>query len=173
VRALGGSGSSAGGIVGRQYDNPISNSYFNGNVYGPVWAGGISGYLDGTITNSYSTGLVNCSYAVGGIVAIIDNGASISNSFTTSSVIGSLNKKGIASVIWSGSINSSYWDTYLTGQSTCFKDISSVDRNTGCVSTNNSASSYYGSNGIPFDNLNWSTSIWTSRANNYPVLSWQ
>lgn len=49
----------SGGICGRCAS--ISNSYSTGPVSSPRYAGGLAGYISGTVSDSYSTSIVSCS----------------------------------------------------------------------------------------------------------------
>ncbi|MBK5913729.1 GLUG motif-containing protein [Rhodocyclus purpureus] len=142
-----GAGSNAGGLVGNN-NGPISDSYATGKVYGNGLVGGLAGYNYGPISNSYATGNVTSDdFAVGGLVGLNysqitnshasgsvtghdsfigglvgDNeGATISNSYATGSVIGTGNKYGPSSYLGglagysSGAITSAYASGSVTG----------------------------------------------------------
>ena len=79
-----------GGLVGKNYNGNISNSYSTGNVSGDIRVGGLVGENYGTVSNSYSTGNVTGeSDYVGGLVGYNDE-----------------------------SVSDSYWDTETSNQST-------------------------------------------------------
>ncbi len=169
----------AGGLVASS-NGTITNCYSTGNVQGSpinkdsMSLGGLVGLASkGTISNSYSTGSITNAYtSIGGLIGY-NQVAEITNCFTTSNLSGEYlydsESNGLIGNMVSGTINNSYWDITLTGQSDCHSD-----GNTNCISTNNSESNYYGSEGIPFasNKLNWDAN-WTAQENNYPILAWQ
>ena len=57
-----------GGLVGKNWDGTVENSYATGNVSGNDWVGGLMGDNSGTVANSYATGDVSGEWAVGGLV---------------------------------------------------------------------------------------------------------
>ena len=57
-----------GGLVGRNYEGTIINSYATGSVTGESVGGLVGENFDGTITNCYSTGSVSGTTRVGGLV---------------------------------------------------------------------------------------------------------
>ena len=79
-----------GGLVGRNDDSTITNSYATGNVNGPSLVGGLAGYnssSESVISNSYATGNVSGHLEVGGLVGT--NGYSnIFNCYATGNVSG-------------------------------------------------------------------------------------
>jgi hypothetical protein len=97
------------------------------------------------------------------------DGGEVSNNFSVAPSV-TPNNSGIVGVYQWGTRTNNYWDTFLTSATTCFGD-----GNTSCTPTENNPTAYYGSNGIPFDSdkLNWSTTNWSPRENNYPQLKWQ
>jgi len=167
-----------GGLVGTFYSNAIqiSNSYSSANVTGQVSVGGLVGSNSSLILNSYSTGIVTGDSAVGSLVG--SSGADvvvpylISNSFSTASVFGNENVYGFVGSSYEPVFNS-YWDTYLTGKSNCYR-IGGYgvynDSNVGCTPTYNLVTDYQGTSGVAkLGNV----SNWKARDNNYPILSWQ
>jgi len=159
----------AGGIIGMQWGGIISNSYNTGDVNTTWNAGGIAGNLTfGTITNTYNTGDINAKYYSSGI-AVVMLESLIENSFNTGRVTSiSDTGRGIVRDLRSGTITNTYWDTFLTNQSTCL-----TDNNLGCVPTNNTPSWYYSSINAPLSSWTFGTDAnWVTTAT-YPILSWQ
>lgn len=114
---------SAGGLVGRNY-NSITNSYSTVNVSatsGSVY-GGLVGENTGTIDNSYSLGnvVVTNGLIVGGFVGqnVLGTGV-ITNSYSAGYVPTNNNSAvgGFAGYNNSGVINTSFWNTATSGQS--------------------------------------------------------
>jgi len=166
ISVSGGFAGSVGGIIGFSEGGSLTNSYNQGSVVGTYDLGGIIGTNEGvSVTNSYNTGSITGSYNIGGINGNNYGGGSSVASFSTGTITGDTATAALIGLNEDGSATSSHWDIYLTGQSNCINDS-----NTGCTATNNQASSYYGSSGIPFSVLGWSTSIWQANDNNYPTL---
>lgn len=84
-----------GGLIGRNYDGTVMNSYATGNVVSTEYGvgglvgknGGLPAMHEPTITSCYATGDVEGIAAVGGLVG--DNAGFIDNSYATGSVWGS------------------------------------------------------------------------------------
>ena len=167
-----------GGIVGAAQDGLIENCYSSTNVTGMCSLGGIIGaatyYVE--INNCYSTGtIINSGIGSGGNGGFAGDlmDSTVNNSFSVGAVSEEGDNSGFFGYLSDSTNSNVYWDTYLSGDSSCYRIPTHIDGNTGCVATNNQASLYYGANGIPFTNLNWSTDIWTARENDYPILAWQ
>ena len=165
---IAGAGTFIGALVGYLKSGTIKNNYTIGSSTGNTWVGGLVGAMAaGTITNNYTAGSVTAlTHYAGGLLGT-NSGGTISNNYTVASVTGT-DSKGLIAVSSVGTKTNNYWDITLTGFSTCY-----LDSNTGCTATDNNEIAYYGSNGIPFTNLNWNTNIWVARNNNHPILSWQ
>jgi PKD repeat protein len=69
-----------GGLVGHNYDGPISKCYATGNVTGGNEVGGLIGSNGGNVSDCYATGRVNGSKYVGGLVGRMSGGM-VSESF--------------------------------------------------------------------------------------------
>ena len=91
-----------GGVIGWLYGTGTIDSCVNtgtvdviDGVYGSQGAGGIAGHLSsGTavVKNCYNTGDVKAGYTyVGGLVGVINTGASVINSYTSADVVGKSN----------------------------------------------------------------------------------
>ncbi len=133
--------SDVGGLVGRNDDGTITNSYAIGSVSGVLWVGGLVGrnagsitnsYAtssvsggnndvgglvgrnEGTITNSYATGFVSGVVRVGGLVGL-NSGGSITNSYATASVSEGSDVGGLVGRNSRGIITNSYWDINTSG----------------------------------------------------------
>ncbi len=106
-----------GGLVGRNYNGTVDNSYSTGSVIGENHnsIGGLVGSNDGTVSNSYSTCSVSGqgrSGSVGGLVG--GNGRTVSNSYhSTGSVIGATYVGGL--VGGTGGTNGTVDNCYSTG----------------------------------------------------------
>jgi hypothetical protein len=107
-----------GGLVGKNINGNISNSYSTGNVTGAWDLGGLAGSNSGTVSNSYSTGNVTgYSYEedVGGLVG--DNwGGNISNSYSTGNVTGEDDVGGLVGRNYAGTVSNSYSTGTVTGK---------------------------------------------------------
>ncbi len=123
-------GSYVGGLVaglGSQSSDTssISDSYSSATVNG-LYAGGLVGIMnnDGLISNSYTTGSITASsiypQGAGGLIGITSGNGTITDSYS-SAVINSNNSSGggLVGVSQSSgfSINNSFWDTAVSGQS--------------------------------------------------------
>ncbi|MFH1371611.1 MAG: GLUG motif-containing protein [Planctomycetota bacterium] len=108
-----------GGLVGRNAGS-MSNCYSTGAVSGSsAEVGGLVGENVSSISNCYSTGAVSGSYDVGGLVGY-NWGGSISNCYSTGAVSGTSSPVGglVGYKTPSGSVDSSFWDTQTSGQTT-------------------------------------------------------
>ena len=106
-----------GGLIGNAYNgNSIDNVYVTGNVSGFNAVGGIIGMLEGegspsTLTNSYNAATVNADDGrVGGLVGVLTNASTISNSYNTGAIQGGNEIGGLA-----GENNGSISNAYNTG----------------------------------------------------------
>jgi filamentous hemagglutinin family protein len=105
----------AGG-ASRDYANVSVSSASSGSV------GGLIGILLGTLRSSYATGTVSGAVGarVGGLVGATNNLSTITNSYASGavSVIAGTNSAAGGLVgLSGGTVSSSYWDSYSTGQS--------------------------------------------------------
>ena len=87
----------------------------NVRIIGLTNVGGLVGSNNGSITNSYATGSVLGSIPVGGLVG--SNGGSIINSYATVSVLGSTQVGGLVGFNFRGSIMNSYATGSVSGSS--------------------------------------------------------
>jgi len=134
------SGSSIGGLVGRNYDNSIiDNSYATGDVDGNELVGGLVGYnafdflgVPPIINNSYATGNVNGRDYIGGLVGSSGFG-NIYNSYATGNVNGSDKIGGLAG--WLQVVE--MFDSYATG------NVVGTNNVGGLVGSNADASKIY------------------------------
>jgi hypothetical protein len=106
-------GSVAGGLVG-YINGTVSNSYSAGNVTGDYNVGGLAGSTNGIVSNSYSTCNVTGTGRVGGLVGW-NNRGTVSNSYSTGSVTGHEDVGGLVGAS-SGIVSHSFWDTETSGQ---------------------------------------------------------
>ena len=99
-----------GGLVGDNYGGTITNSYFQGYVFGGGGIGGLAGWNRGTIINCRFDGEVSgTGREVGGLAG--DNSGTISDCYTTANVSGTSEVGGLVGSQWSGRIK----DCYTTG----------------------------------------------------------
>lgn len=113
-------------LLANNIGGTVTNCYSNGNVTGRGIIGGLVGFNEhGSISNCYSTGSVAGTFAVGGLVGRQHPDCAIGNSYTNCSVTGPLDPDdilagGIGGLVGDngGSVNSSFWDTEASGQST-------------------------------------------------------
>ena len=130
------------------------------------------------IKYNYSKATINGTPNSGGLIGLSERYAIITDNFAVGSVLNTGQKINgfIGHDQFSTTINNNYWDTYLTGQSTCYYwgtcTPGCYDTNSGCVATSNAASSYYGLTGIPFSALNFDGN-WVAQTNDYPKLYWE
>ncbi len=121
----------AGGIVGVLVEidaignttgGTIKNSYFNGNLLGGIYCGGVVGGLfapdtdPATIENCFSTGTVSGNESVGGLLGLSYGFVNIKNSYSTSIVKGDKSVGGIAGFLF-GTIENSYSTGRVIGTS--------------------------------------------------------
>jgi hypothetical protein len=106
-----------GGLVGWN-DGIISTSYSRGSVSCDFYqVGGLVGSNDGLITDSYSAVSVASGFSsVGGLVG--SNSGTIRNSYSTGSVSGDDSVGGLVGANINAFVQSSFWDTETSGQST-------------------------------------------------------
>jgi hypothetical protein len=97
---------SVGGLVGRNYNSTVTNSYNTGSISGEWYVGCLVGYNKlSIVTNSYSSGNVNGYSQVGGLVGRNDNTSTVNNSYSTGSVSGN-------DVAGSGTIGGLVWGNW-------------------------------------------------------------
>jgi hypothetical protein len=121
--------------------------------------------------------LTLCSYigtvygAAGGIAGNLNSWwvpSKMNYSFNIGAVSGGPYLGGLVGDLAGGEVLSSYWDT-LSGQTNCY-----LGGDTGCTSTTSNASYYYDSANPPLSSWTWGNDgNWTTRAGNYPILTWQ
>jgi len=109
-----------GGLVGRNEQNTINNSYTTGNITGRSFVGGLTGgNVNANINNSYATGNVTGSvnYA-GGLTGTNASTSNISSSYATGNVTGVDNVGGLV-----GASNSTITSAYATGSVTASSSV--------------------------------------------------
>jgi len=109
-------GSSAGGLVGRNYAY-VGRCYATGDVDGGNDVGGLVGWngRGGTVAQCYSTGTITGHYYIGGLVGHNDGGE-ISECYSIGAVTGDRDVGGL--VGWNDWIvMHSFWDVETSGQS--------------------------------------------------------
>ena len=108
---------SVGGLVGQNYQGKVSNSYATGSVTGTRdHLGGLVGdSYRGTVSGSYATGSVTGDDNLGGLVGRNYQGT-VSNSYATGSVTGNDDLGGLVGFSSTGTVTASYYNTETTGQ---------------------------------------------------------
>ncbi|MCL2011906.1 MAG: hypothetical protein FWG75_03850 [Cystobacterineae bacterium] len=93
----------AGGIAGKIWGSTLSSSYNVGEVHAQLRAGGIAGYVTrSTLSNNYSTGPATAAadeaerVSAGGIVGLIEDDSTITNSYSTGEIRARDSAGGIA-----------------------------------------------------------------------------
>jgi len=111
-----------GGLVGYNYDGPITNSYLTGSVSGADYVGGVVGLNgSGAISNCYLTGSVSGTDYVGGVVGLNGSGA-ISNCYAIGNCYSSGTASGTGAYVGglvggnSGTISDSYSGSSVGGE---------------------------------------------------------
>ncbi|MDH4269188.1 MAG: hypothetical protein OEV52_02640 [Dehalococcoidia bacterium] len=166
-----------GSLVGSNHGGTVSNCYSNGNVTGRAAIGGLVGRNIGTISNSYCTGRVTGSFNVGGLVGQQHPGCSISNCYSSCTVILNLDPEGpvggTGGLVGSngGTVSSSFWDTETSGQSTSGGGIGKNTTEMKNITTFTDAS--WNIMAVTLNQTNRAY-IWNIiDGQTYPFLSWQ
>ena len=111
-----GNGDCTGGLVGDIAGGAVSNSYSTGSVTGEGWVGGLVGQNSGNVSNSYSSAEVMGSYRlVGGLVGFNCESGAVTKSYATGSVIGEYDVGGLVGVN-AGTVSDSYSTGSVTGE---------------------------------------------------------
>jgi len=112
-----------GGVAGYNDTGYLTGCYVSGNIIGDTYVGGIAGYnvnngsVGGDITFCASTANVKGTDTVGGLVGANDSGT-ITNCYSAGSVSGTSHLGGLVDlVVAPGKVDSSFWDTETSGQS--------------------------------------------------------
>ncbi len=104
-----------GGLVGRNYEGTVENSYATGSVSGYHHVGGLAGRNDGTVSNSYSMANVSgTGWRIGGLVG--RNTGAVSDSYSTGHVSGGSGLGGLVAWNDGGTVENSFWDIDTSGQ---------------------------------------------------------
>jgi len=146
-----------GGLVGYNDAGDVSESYVTGDVEGDFDVGGLVGFNDdGDVSESYSTGDVDGVEVVGGLVGFNDDG-DVSESYSTGDVKGEVAVGGLVG-LGDDVVESSYWDTEVTGQDDSDAGTGlNTDEMTGDSATDNMS-------GFDFE------STWVTVEEDYPAL---
>jgi len=170
---------SIGGLVGRNAEGTISESYSIGKISGYKETGGLIGYNDGEVSDVYTAGYVSGGFEIGGLIGI--NYGIMTNSYTTKNVsanrvvgmlIGSNNGEVSNSFF---EINSSRWYTTNVGAGKISEEMKDVatftDENTEGLeeSWDFSANPYDDGK----DENIWDIDIYGRINEGYPFLSWE
>lgn len=109
---------SVGGLAGRIKWGEISGSSFTGSVTGTLVVGGLVGVVgeDSTVSNSYTSGMVVGGDRAGGLAGRSFFGSTIKNSYATAAVSGGQQVGGLVGLI-RGAVQNSYATGAVTGTS--------------------------------------------------------
>jgi predicted outer membrane repeat protein len=158
-----------GGLIGDNNTGTITNCYSSASVSGRHYVGGLVGGSNGNISTSYSTGMVSGTYDyIGGLVGDIWSG-SITECYSTGTVIGNRNVGGLVGNNHFGKVIDCFWDTQTSGQS-----ISACG--TGKTTAEMQTASTFLEVGWDFidETANGTEDIWRIReGRDYPRLWWE
>jgi len=100
-----------GGLVGRNWEGTVSNSYATGEVSGNWYVGGLVGSseFDSKVESSYFNGTVSGNENVGGLMGT-NFYSKICNSYFNGIVSGSSSLGGLVGDNWFGTIENSFYD---------------------------------------------------------------
>jgi hypothetical protein len=165
-----------GGLVGwNRIEAAVSNSYSSGNVtcilvFNGLAAGGLVGWNHGaTLTNSYSTSSVTGYITVGGLVGRNEEGT-VSNCYSTGSVTGNSSVGGLVGTN-DGTVSKSFWDTETSGQATSDGGIGKTMEQMKNITTFSGAE--WNIIAVALNETN-TAYIWNIvNYGTYPFLSWQ
>ncbi|MCJ7575139.1 MAG: hypothetical protein MUO80_00375, partial [Dehalococcoidia bacterium] len=87
----------------------------NATMTGNSYIGLLVGENGGTVSNSYATGNMTGTMAVGGLVGVINWGGTVSNSYFTGSVTGDYSVGGLVGYSYNGTVSNSYSSGNVTG----------------------------------------------------------
>jgi len=109
-----GTGDNVGELVGYNYRGKVSNCYATGVVSGGNYVGGLIGSNSRTVSNCYAMVDVTGYDNVGGLVGV--NGSNIINCYSIGEVSGNSDVGGLVGLDNGGTVDTSYWDTEISGQ---------------------------------------------------------
>lgn len=181
-------GNYVGGLVGWMTADlvTISQSYATGAVSGNSYVGGLVGSYIGTthpqlllISQSYATGAVSGSSYVGGLVGSSYLASPypqtlllITQSYATGAVSGSSDVGGLIGYQSGGTISSSYFDSFSTGQTIGVGDGSQAGVTALTSDPSQSAAANYAFTQSAYSGFDWT--IWSppkaGEVNDYPKL---
>jgi hypothetical protein len=145
-----------GGLVGfLGQDIIISNSYATGNVSGFNSVGGLVGLGAGTILNSFATGNVTGTSDVGGLVGWLASSGELSNSYSIGLVSGNIQTHGLIGS-FSGNVSSSFWDIETSNHPESHEGTGTTTLAMQTPTT--------------FTDAGWLDSIWNFVEGEYPTL---
>jgi hypothetical protein len=168
-----------GGLAG-DANGSVVNCYSSASVSGNYIVGGLVGILlgidivSGTIANCYSNGSVSAlGFAAGGLVGEVMNATSITNSYSSTSVVGNSSAGGLLGRVRSGTFisNNSFWDTQISGQATSAGGAGKTTAEMKILITFTDADW-----DLQGETTNGTADIWGLNCpdnNGYPFLSWQ
>lgn len=175
--ALGATNNYLGGLIGRNNNSNVSNSYSKVAVYGDILSGnGIGGFIGfnsgGSITNCYSIGNVSGHDFVGGLCG--SNTGVITNCFCVGTVTlnGGSQIGGLLASNGGSAVNC-FWDTDVSSEFSSYGG-------TGQTTLQMQTESTFTTTGWDFvdETINGSSDFWSmggcnSGSSIYPMLSWE
>ncbi|MEA1648103.1 MBG domain-containing protein [Nitrospirillum sp. BR 11164] len=171
------------GFIGAGQGAGISNAYATGKVTGNDSVGGLIGISEGgSIATSYATGAVSGVTNVGGLVGVNANpittswasGAVSLSSGSATSVGGLVGTNGDS--VSAGSIATSYWDSFSTGQSTAVGAVVGGSTASATAVTSDpaqAAAANYAFKAGAYGSLNFSTGWTTVGDVTRPMGQWE
>ncbi|MDZ5649759.1 beta strand repeat-containing protein [Nitrospirillum sp. BR 11828] len=171
------------GFIGAGQGASVTNAYASGKVTGNDSVGGLIGISEGgSIATSYATGAVIGVTSVGGLVGINANpittswasGAVSLSSGSATSVGGLVGTNGDS--VSAGSIATSYWDSYSTGQSTAVGAVVGASTASATAVTSDpaqAAAANYAFKAGAYGSLNFSTGWTTVGDVTRPMGQWE
>lgn len=159
-----------GGLIGHSIGSQINKSYSTANIQSSSGSnnriGGLVGFADSTTINncysraSFSTSTMNGSGYTGGLIGYIDNGSTISNSYSVPSGLGTITNSGNLYGFCYSNPNCFTNSYYLSGGNTQTYGIpkSSIDMQTMQFAIDLNACQIQ---------------TWKRLDNDYPILYWQ
>ncbi|TSA26338.1 T9SS C-terminal target domain-containing protein [bacterium] len=170
-----------GGLVGLLNESSLSNSFSKASVSGTdiyykYYIGGLVGFSfeNSSISNCYSTGSVIGEVKVGGLVGTHSQ-STVSRCYSTGSVTGDEDFGGLVGFDDGASVNSSFWNTVTSGQdSSAGGTGATTTQMTNATTTDN----IFLNGGWDFkgESICGTDDIWNignGRNNGYPYLDWE
>jgi FlaG/FlaF family flagellin (archaellin) len=147
----------AAGIAIINYGS-ISGAFSKGSIIGSDWYGAVAGI----VTENYATGKINNSYSNSSLSGYNQAGVVLTNSKNVPADPSPI----VSNSYFSGSFVSEE-PLLVVGETSSGIVLNSF------IAPSSDPSDYFGSSGIPFSQLGWSTSVWSPQENDYPKLVWE